>query len=100
MRQEDDVRATRAGATETTQRLTASKELQTSDILEKDNNFQAVEALGDSNAVNNTDYRSIVDWEGPQDPENPLNWSVTRKVIIIGNISFITFLSYDVALFH
>lgn len=38
---------------------------------------------------------NIVDWDGPKDPHNPLNWSSSRKVIMIGLVSFITFLSYE-----
>lgn len=32
-------------------------------------------------------------WESDQDPENPQNWSVRRKCLIIGTVSFITFLT-------
>lgn len=37
---------------------------------------------------------NIVDWDGPNDPENPLNWTTTRKVAAIATVSLITFLSY------
>ncbi|KAI3323831.1 polyamine transporter 1 [Xylariaceae sp. AK1471] len=33
----------------------------------------------------------IVDWEGPNDPANPLNWSSSRKTFIIAVISAVTF---------
>jgi MFS family permease len=33
----------------------------------------------------------IVDWEGPDDPANPLNWSSSRKTFIIAIISAVTF---------
>lgn len=39
---------------------------------------------------------NIVNWEGLDDPENPLNWPFPRKVVAISIVSFITFLSYDV----
>ena len=36
---------------------------------------------------------NIVDWEGPNDPENPMNWPTSKKVTAIGVISLITLLS-------
>ncbi|KAI0534773.1 major facilitator superfamily domain-containing protein [Xylaria digitata] len=33
----------------------------------------------------------IVDWEGPDDPANPLNWSSARKTFIIAIVSAVTF---------
>jgi hypothetical protein len=35
----------------------------------------------------------VVDWDGPDDPENPMNWPQYRKVINIGLISLFTFLT-------
>jgi hypothetical protein len=37
---------------------------------------------------------NIVDWDGPDDPENPLNWSTKRKVGATCSIALITFLTY------
>ncbi|KAL9109983.1 MAG: hypothetical protein Q9227_005506 [Pyrenula ochraceoflavens] len=36
---------------------------------------------------------NLVDWEGPDDPENPMNWSTAKKVVAIGIVSLITVLS-------
>ncbi|KAM4066943.1 major facilitator superfamily protein [Hirsutella rhossiliensis] len=36
---------------------------------------------------------SVVSWDGPDDPENPLNWPLARKAAAIGVVSAITFLS-------
>lgn len=36
----------------------------------------------------------LVDWEGPDDPENPMNWPRGRKLLITITISFITLLTY------
>lgn len=36
----------------------------------------------------------IVDWDGPDDPENPLNWSGRKKVVATATISLITLLTY------
>ncbi|KAI4224359.1 MAG: hypothetical protein L6R40_008451 [Gallowayella cf. fulva] len=37
---------------------------------------------------------NIVDWDGPDDPEKPTNWSNRRKYAIVAVISSITFLTY------
>lgn len=36
---------------------------------------------------------NIVDWDGPDDPENPLNWTTKRKVTATVSIALITFLT-------
>ena len=36
---------------------------------------------------------NIVDFDGPNDPENPLNWPASRKNMNITLIALITFLS-------
>ncbi|USP79729.1 uncharacterized protein yc1106_07003 [Curvularia clavata] len=35
----------------------------------------------------------IVDWDGPDDPENPLNWPAKKKWMLIANVSFMTLIS-------
>jgi hypothetical protein len=40
------------------------------------------------------DESNMVDWDGPKDPENPLNWTSARKGTMIAIVSFLTFLSY------
>jgi MFS family permease len=37
---------------------------------------------------------NIVDWDGSDDPENPMNWSSSKKIAAIGIVSAITMLSY------
>ena len=37
---------------------------------------------------------NIVDWDGPDDPENPLNWTSKRKVTATISIALITLLTY------
>ncbi|KAI9839881.1 MAG: hypothetical protein M1819_000073 [Sarea resinae] len=39
------------------------------------------------------DY-NVVDWFGPDDPENPLNWSHTKKVFVTAEICLLTFSVY------
>ena len=36
---------------------------------------------------------NVVDWDGPDDPKNPMNWSEKHKWTIIGVVSAITFVS-------
>lgn len=36
---------------------------------------------------------NIVDWNGPDDPENALNWSSTKKFAAMGIVALITMLS-------
>jgi hypothetical protein len=36
---------------------------------------------------------NVVDWDGPDDPANPMNWSSRKKVAAIGIVSLITMLS-------
>jgi hypothetical protein len=40
---------------------------------------------------------NLVDWDGPDDPQNPMNWTLKRKMIITSCISIITLLTYVVA---
>ena len=36
---------------------------------------------------------NLVDWDGPDDPANPMNWPSAKKVTAIGIVSLITMLS-------
>ncbi|KAK5988699.1 Efflux pump radE [Cladobotryum mycophilum] len=36
---------------------------------------------------------NIVDWDGPDDPENPLNWPSRKKFAVVAIVSAITFIS-------
>ena len=36
---------------------------------------------------------NIVDWDGPDDPANPMNWPSAKKLTAIGIVSLITVLS-------
>ena len=49
------------------------------------------QSLSASNDVNGGTHTHIVDWEGPNDPQNPMNWSPTRKWATIALVSTITF---------
>lgn len=35
----------------------------------------------------------LVDWDGPYDPKNPMNWSLLRKWSTIILVSYITFVT-------
>jgi hypothetical protein len=34
----------------------------------------------------------IVSWDGERDPENPLNWSPTKRWSMVGLVSLLTFI--------
>ncbi|KAI5848516.1 benomyl/methotrexate resistance protein [Morchella snyderi] len=36
---------------------------------------------------------NLVDWDGPEDPENPMNWPSWRKIFTVGIVSSITFIT-------
>ena len=36
---------------------------------------------------------NVVDWDGPNDPANPLNWSSSKKLAAISIVSLVTMLS-------
>ena len=36
---------------------------------------------------------NVVDWDGPSDPENPMNWSTSKKNIAVAMASIITFVT-------
>ncbi|KAI0503244.1 major facilitator superfamily domain-containing protein [Xylaria bambusicola] len=52
--------------------------------------YEPEKGLLDSSPISSSD-EVIVDWEGPDDPANPLNWSSTRKTFIITLVSAVTF---------
>lgn len=67
----------------------------------KSNNEPAasLEDVRDEKLLTSSSHESLEDftvfWDEPidQDPENPMNWSTSRKSSIIGVISFVTFLT-------
>ncbi|KAM5446988.1 hypothetical protein MaudCBS49596_006168 [Microsporum audouinii] len=63
----------------------------------------AASELANTNAktsVTRTDELSPVDWNGPDDPENPLNWTAFKKWLAITIIAYITFVtSYGSTIF-
>lgn len=36
---------------------------------------------------------NIVDWEGPDDPKNPLNWASSKKLAALTIVSLVTMIS-------
>ncbi|RSM03266.1 hypothetical protein CDV31_010542 [Fusarium ambrosium] len=47
----------------------------------------------DTDPTINGENPNIVSWDGPDDPENPMNWSTVRKCINIGLMSLLTIIS-------
>ena len=37
---------------------------------------------------------NIVTWDGPDDPYNPYNWPMRKKVLNVSTVSAVTFLTY------
>jgi len=37
---------------------------------------------------------NLVAWDGPNDPENPLNWSSAKRWTTVAVVSYMTFLAY------
>jgi hypothetical protein len=52
------------------------------------------EEMPKENVAAETPDPNIVDWDGPDDPKNPMNWSSFRKWTTIGLVSTITFVTY------
>jgi hypothetical protein len=49
---------------------------------------------GNAKVIEETEQnRNVVDWDGPDDPENPLNWSQAKKWTNIATISSITLIT-------
>ena len=40
----------------------------------------------------------IVDWDGEEDPENPLNWPPRKKAVNIALLSCLTFVTYVIVI--
>lgn len=72
-------------------------------IQNKDEYLQKDVERGSSTSekINQTEEKAVeprdpnlVDWDGPDDPENPLNWTTGRKAMMTTSIALITFLTY------
>ncbi|KAI9366748.1 MFS multidrug transporter-like protein [Zopfochytrium polystomum] len=57
---------------------------------ELNDSTQDLEARGSSKASNSN---KIVDWDGPDDPANPRNWSNLKKWTVVAMLSIITLMS-------
>lgn len=66
--------------------LTVKKE---SDLLDISSDLEKGNEIESSTNKLNPDY-ILVDWYGPDDPENPQNWSILKKVWIIFSMAFLT----------
>lgn len=51
-----------------------------------------------NNTVNEIDSKTMIcDWNGEEDPENPRNWSRARKLFVVANVAFCSFVVYGTA---
>lgn len=62
-------------------------------MLEDKEHGTPIEVIEDP-TLDGPDDISVVDWDGPNDPNNPTNWSSSRKWTVIGLVSFNTFNAY------
>ncbi|KAK9482160.1 major facilitator superfamily domain-containing protein [Lipomyces starkeyi] len=60
------------------------------DVVTVSNDPEAALKLADEKL----DSEYVVDWYGVDDPENPHNWSDTKKLLILAEICFLTFSVY------
>lgn len=60
--------------------------------LSEDENIEATGSSKETAVKPSKEKNSdIVDWDGPNDPENPMNWVQVRKWTIIALVSAMTF---------
>ena len=45
--------------------------------------------------IDSVEMAKLVDWDGPNDPQNPMNWSGLRKWSTVALISTLTCVAYD-----
>ena len=50
-------------------------------------------APGNSTEANEQSSSTIVGWDGPNDPANPLNWPLAKRAIAVALVSAMTLLS-------
>lgn len=54
---------------------------------------EKVHSENGSQDASNTDNMEVIDWDGPNDPENPFNWSPTYKWVLTITTCFISILT-------
>lgn len=52
-----------------------------------------VEKTAEGAATGDVDDENVVWWDGPDDPENPFNWSSSKKVLTCALVSLFTFVT-------
>ena len=57
------------------------------------NDIQSATIVYQEEAGDGTETITLVTWDGPDDPANPINWSTTSKFTNIGIVSALTFLT-------
>jgi len=64
-----------------------------SSLSEKDEDGSASKSKGVHQEEEEEEDPNLVWWDGEDDPENPYNWTMTRKALNCGCVSFQTFIS-------
>lgn len=86
------------GAADEENRLGSAVATDTSAMNSKrEPNPHSTSITGERTAPNDLD---VVDWDGPDDPANPMNWPTSKKIITAALVSMITFVTYAVSWNH
>lgn len=56
--------------------------------------FQAEAKKNETDASASNDDPNAIGWDGPDDPQNPMNWTEKKKWTTIGALSLMTLLTY------
>ncbi|TBU42457.1 MFS general substrate transporter [Dichomitus squalens] len=62
-------------------------------LTEVDQEYEE-EVRSSDGALNRADDPNLVDWYGPDDPDNPRNWSTFKKCFVTFDLCFLTFSIY------
>ncbi|KAL8768282.1 MAG: hypothetical protein Q9209_005421 [Squamulea sp. 1 TL-2023] len=92
LRKQDQGATTVADTNRSQSSTYAESSLEKGDVETAEKHSDTVPAVDDEKHAE-PQHPNIVDWDGPDDPQQPTNWADGRKYIIIAIISSITFLT-------
>lgn len=78
----------------------ASEDVETQEVNEINKNDSDIDSEKQTNSISDENSESqksdpfLVNWNGPDDPDLPLNWSVPKKIFIIFEIMLLTCITY------
>ncbi|KAJ5668165.1 uncharacterized protein N7477_006735 [Penicillium maclennaniae] len=65
-----------------------------SQISTRSRRMSCASTVQDDNQNRSNDQALVISWRGPDDSENPQNWSITKKALVSGLIWLLTFAIY------